>query len=129
MVEFLGGPLDQPALRRQTGLVLSTSRGTFTDYQIIEPVPDGVAGHWRAQFDLVVDGGRSGRAARLPQVRRRDPDRDLDVPVPSFLEERAISSRRPGVIPAQAGIQAKLCRMIRFPACPAERQYDRPCST
>ncbi len=32
------------------------SRGTFGPYQLIEAVPDGVAGHWRAQFDLIVDG-------------------------------------------------------------------------
>ena len=28
------------------------ARGRITDYQVMEAVPDGVAGHWRAQFDL-----------------------------------------------------------------------------
>ena len=37
-------------------LIVSASRGTFGPYQLIEAVPDGVAGHWRAQFDLIVDG-------------------------------------------------------------------------
>ena len=38
-------------------MVLQASRGTFTDYRVMEAVPDGVAGHWRAQFDLAgVDG-------------------------------------------------------------------------
>jgi glucans biosynthesis protein len=33
-------------------MVMEASRGHFTDYQIMEAVPDGQAGHWRAQFDL-----------------------------------------------------------------------------
>ena len=32
------------------------SRGVFGPYQLIEAVPDGVTGHWRAQFDLIVEG-------------------------------------------------------------------------
>jgi glucans biosynthesis protein len=56
MVEFLGGPLGNLAFGVKPELVLSTSRGSFGPYQLIEAVPDGVAGHWRAQFDLIVDG-------------------------------------------------------------------------
>jgi glucans biosynthesis protein len=56
MVEFLGGPLNDLPFGVKPDLVVSASRGTFGPYQLIEAVPDGVAGHWRAQFDLVVDG-------------------------------------------------------------------------
>ncbi len=35
--------------------VLWASRGTFS-YTFTEAVPDGVAGHWRAQFDLTAAG-------------------------------------------------------------------------
>jgi glucans biosynthesis protein len=33
-------------------MALHASRGRFTDYRQMEAVPDGVAGHWRAEFDL-----------------------------------------------------------------------------
>jgi glucans biosynthesis protein len=56
MVEFLGGPLRDLPFGVKPELVVSASRGSFGPYQLIEAVPDGVAGHWRAQFDLVVDG-------------------------------------------------------------------------
>ena len=56
MVEFLGGPLETLPFGVKPSMELSTSRGHFTDYQYTEAVPDGVNGHWRAQFDLVVDG-------------------------------------------------------------------------
>ena len=56
MVEFLGGPLRDLPFGAKPELVVSASRGTFGPYQLIEAVPDGVAGHWRAQFDLAVDG-------------------------------------------------------------------------
>ena len=56
MVEFLGGPLESLPFGTKPTMELSTSRGHFTDYQYTEAVPDGVNGHWRAQFDLVVDG-------------------------------------------------------------------------
>jgi periplasmic glucans biosynthesis protein len=56
MVEFLGGPLRDLPYGVKPDLVVSTSRGKFGSYQLIEPVPDGVAGHWRAQFDLIVEG-------------------------------------------------------------------------
>ncbi|HVJ55943.1 MAG TPA: glucan biosynthesis protein D [Aliidongia sp.] len=52
MVEFLGGPLATLPFGEKPEMVLQTSRGHFTDYKLMEPVPDGVAGHWRAQFDL-----------------------------------------------------------------------------
>jgi glucans biosynthesis protein len=56
MVEFLGGPLEKLPFGVKPQMDLSTSRGHFTEYKYTEAVPDGVAGHWRAQFDLVVDG-------------------------------------------------------------------------
>ena len=56
MVEFLGGPLTTLAYGVRPDLIVSASRGSFAPYQLVEPVPDGVAGHWRAQFDLTVDG-------------------------------------------------------------------------
>ncbi len=56
MVEFLGGPLERLPFGVKPVPALSTSRGYFTDYVYTEAVPDGVNGHWRAQFDLVVDG-------------------------------------------------------------------------
>jgi glucans biosynthesis protein len=56
MVEFLGGPLRDLPFGAKPELVVSASRGSFGPYQLIEAVPDGVAGHWRAQFDLIADG-------------------------------------------------------------------------
>jgi glucans biosynthesis protein len=57
LVEFLGGPLASLPFGTKPDLMLKASRGRLTDYRIVEPVPDGVAGHWRAQFDLAdVDG-------------------------------------------------------------------------
>ena len=35
--------------------ILTTSRGEFS-YIFTEAVPDDVPGHWRAQFDLAVNG-------------------------------------------------------------------------
>jgi glucans biosynthesis protein len=55
MVEFLGGGLANIPYGEKPQLDLWTSRGTFS-YIFAEPVPNGVAGHWRAQFDLTVDG-------------------------------------------------------------------------
>ena len=52
LVEFLGGPLVNLPYGVKPEMVLDASRGVFTDYKIMEPVPDGVPGHWRAQFDL-----------------------------------------------------------------------------
>jgi periplasmic glucans biosynthesis protein len=55
MVEFLGGPLADLPFGVKPEPVLWASRGTFS-YTFTEAVPDGVAGHWRAQFDLTVTG-------------------------------------------------------------------------
>lgn len=56
VVEFLGGPLKGLPFGVKPEAVLSTSRGTFS-YTFTEAVPDGVDGHWRASFDLTVEGG------------------------------------------------------------------------
>ena len=55
MVEFLGGPLEKLPFGTKPESILTASRGKFS-YVFTEAVPDGVAGHWRAQFDLKVDG-------------------------------------------------------------------------
>jgi glucans biosynthesis protein len=55
VVEFRGAPLDKLPSGTRPEAVLSTSRGTFANV-FTEAVPNGVAGHWRAQFDLAVDG-------------------------------------------------------------------------
>ena len=52
VVEFLGGPLATLPFGVGPEMALHASRGRFTDYKLVEAVPDGVAGHWRAQFDL-----------------------------------------------------------------------------
>ena len=52
VVEFLGGPLTGLPFGVRPEMVLHASRGRFTDYKLVEAVPDGVPGHWRAQFDL-----------------------------------------------------------------------------
>lgn len=51
MVEFFGGPLAQLPFGVKPEAVLSASHGTFS-YIFTEAVPDGIAGHWRAQFDF-----------------------------------------------------------------------------
>jgi len=55
VVEFLGGPLEKLAFGVKPEPVLSASRGTFS-WVFAEAVPDGVSGHWRAEFDLAVTG-------------------------------------------------------------------------
>ena len=55
MVEFLGGPLATLPKGVKPEVVLWASRGTFS-YIFTEAVPDDVPGHWRAQFDLTVEG-------------------------------------------------------------------------
>jgi glucans biosynthesis protein len=55
MVEFLGGPLKNLPKGVKPEAVLWASRGTFS-YVFTEAVPDDVPGHWRAQFDLTVEG-------------------------------------------------------------------------
>jgi len=55
MVEFLGAPLARLPYGVKPDPVLWSSRGKFS-YVFMEAVPDDVPGHWRAQFDLTVDG-------------------------------------------------------------------------
>lgn len=55
MVEFLGGPLANLPKGVRPKPELWASRGTFS-YVFMEAVPDDVPGHWRAQFDLTVEG-------------------------------------------------------------------------
>ena len=51
MVECLGGPLQGLPFGVKPEPVLTASSGSFS-YIFTEAVPDGVAGHWRAQFDF-----------------------------------------------------------------------------
>jgi glucans biosynthesis protein len=55
MIEFQGGPLAGLPFGVKPEPVLWASRGFFS-YIFTEAVPDGVNGHWRAQFDLTVIG-------------------------------------------------------------------------
>ena len=55
MVEFLGGPLQGLPFGVKPEPVLTASSGSFS-YIFTEAVPDGVAGHWRAQFDFTPAG-------------------------------------------------------------------------
>ncbi|QHJ01628.1 glucan biosynthesis protein D [Xylophilus rhododendri] len=55
MVEFLGGPLGQLPFGVAPEAVLSAPSGKFS-YVFTEAVPDGVSGHWRAQFDYTPEG-------------------------------------------------------------------------
>ena len=55
MVEFLGAPLAKLPFGVKPEAVLWASRGEFS-YVYTEAVPDDVPGHWRAQFDLTVQG-------------------------------------------------------------------------
>lgn len=52
LIEFQGGPLANLPFGAKPEMVPWASRGNFTDYRLMEAVPDGVSGHWRAQFDL-----------------------------------------------------------------------------
>jgi periplasmic glucans biosynthesis protein len=55
MIEFMGGPLESLPFGIKPEAVLWSSRGSFS-YIFTEAVPDNVPGHWRAQFDLTVNG-------------------------------------------------------------------------
>lgn len=55
VVEFLGGTLADLPFGVKPEAVLTASRGTFS-YVFTEAVPNDVPGHWRAQFDLTVEG-------------------------------------------------------------------------
>jgi glucans biosynthesis protein len=56
LVEFEGAPLRELPFGVIPEPVITISRGKLGPYQLTEPVPDDVPGHWRAQFDLVVEG-------------------------------------------------------------------------
>ena len=51
LIEFHGGPLEQLPFGVVPEVVLSAPKGQFS-YVFAEAVPDGVSGHWRAQFDF-----------------------------------------------------------------------------
>ncbi len=55
VVEFLGGPLESLPYGVKPKPILWSSSGTFS-YVFTEAVPDGVPGHWRAQFDFTGAG-------------------------------------------------------------------------
>ena len=55
-VEFLGGPLTDLPYGVIPEMIVSASRGSLKGYHLVEAAPDGVPGHWRAEFDLTVDG-------------------------------------------------------------------------
>jgi glucans biosynthesis protein len=55
MVEFIGKPLEGLPFGVKPELVLTASRGKFS-YIFTEAVPNGVPGHWRAQFDFTAEG-------------------------------------------------------------------------
>ncbi|VWX62794.1 Glucans biosynthesis protein D 2 [Burkholderiales bacterium 8X] len=55
MVEFIGQPLVALPFGVKPELVLTASRGKFS-YIFSEAVPNGVPGHWRAQFDFTPEG-------------------------------------------------------------------------
>lgn len=56
MIEFKGPPLADLPKGTKPEPVLWASRGRFGDYIFTEAVPNDVPGHWRTQFDLVVEG-------------------------------------------------------------------------
>ncbi len=55
MVEFRGDVLSKLAFGTKPEPILWASRGRFS-YVFTEAVPNDIPGHWRAQFDLTVDG-------------------------------------------------------------------------
>ncbi|GGF30874.1 glucan biosynthesis protein D [Aliidongia dinghuensis] len=65
VVEFLGGPLANLPFGATPEMTLQTARGHVTDYKLVEAVPDGVPGHWRAQFDLAGVEGKDPVELRL----------------------------------------------------------------
>jgi glucans biosynthesis protein len=65
VVEFLGGPLAALPFGIKPEMALHASRGRITDYRIVEAVPDGVPGHWRAEFDLADAAGAEPVELRL----------------------------------------------------------------
>lgn len=65
VVEFLGGPLKTLPKGVKPMMALKTSRGTVGSFTLVEAVPDGVAGHWRVQFDLLDVQGPEPAELRL----------------------------------------------------------------
>ena len=65
VVEFLGGPLTHLPFGARPEMDLWVSRGVLTPYRLMEAVPDGVAGHWRAEFDLAEVAGSEPVEMRL----------------------------------------------------------------
>jgi glucans biosynthesis protein len=55
MVEFIGGPLADLPFGVKPEPVLTSPSGKFS-YIFTEAVPNGVPGHWRAQFDFTAAG-------------------------------------------------------------------------
>ncbi|KQW54065.1 glucan biosynthesis protein [Variovorax sp. Root411] len=55
MVEFVGQPLTTVPFGVKPEVVLTAARGKFS-YIFAEAVPNGVPGHWRAQFDFTPEG-------------------------------------------------------------------------
>jgi periplasmic glucans biosynthesis protein len=55
VVEMAGGALARLPYGTRPEAVLWSSRGTFS-YVFTEAVPNDIPGHWRAQFDLTVEG-------------------------------------------------------------------------
>lgn len=52
VLDFLGGPLAGLPSGVKPEFHVTASRGEISPYRIVEAVPDGVAGHWRVEFDL-----------------------------------------------------------------------------
>jgi glucans biosynthesis protein len=65
VVEFLGGPLKTLPKGVKPVMAAKASRGRIRDLNLIEAVPDGVAGHWRVQFDLLGAEGTDPVELRL----------------------------------------------------------------
>ena len=55
VVEFVGAPLADLSVGVKPEPIVWVSRGNVSN-ALTDPVPDGVPGHWRAQFDLAVIG-------------------------------------------------------------------------
>lgn len=56
LVEFLGGPLVDIPYGEAPEPVLTASRGKFAPYILTDAVASDIPGHWRTQFDLIVEG-------------------------------------------------------------------------
>ncbi len=56
LIEFLGGPLGALPFGVRPEAVITLSRGRLAPYRKMEPVPNGVSGHWRTSFDVEIAG-------------------------------------------------------------------------